>query len=278
MFSTIALLMALLVNSSWAFQTAFDIDLAKSRCRAHFTQSPEVYASDYKWGYTLLEMQDRFEDHYASGKRLHLHPNYDPEKDQFILYFGEDTHQPFVINENFIKSVTNHIEVAIREGFADYVFFPDMGHAHLHFPQQIYDDVYRPMDKSLEKRHLFYQAMFEEPQMKALYHLTEQLQMVDDHGHVLDDPVLAFKYWNRNFVGPNNGDTSFEIFVAEDSNYNTVRRLEGYQIYSAGYSVSASKDGCFPYRDKEGNTRYFDISVQPLRFDPSNKNADVWGL
>ena len=57
-----------------------------------------------------------------------------------------------------------------------------------------------------------------------------------------------------------------QVVVAADTRRdNTVCALEGYVNWSAGFAVSASRRGCFPYRDVEGRTRYFDISL----YDPS---------
>ncbi len=251
-------------------QTAFNIEVAKQRCQVSFHQTPEVYANDFKWGYTLLEMSDRFEEIYDSGKRLNMHAEYNPGEDQFYIFYDDKDHLPVAITEDFIKSVTNQIEVALANRFADYVFFPDMGHSHLHFPESHWQKEYTGENAPPKPRNNLYQKMLADPKMKALYHLAEQLQLQDEDKNLLADDLLVFKYWHRNFVGYNDTSRDFQIEVAPaDKNYNTVGSIDEHHGYSAGFAVSASKDGCFPYIDKDGVTRYFDIGLQDPRYDPS---------
>ena len=276
--SRLFVVLSLLITST-AFAnsgaSAFNLEEAKERCLTHFTESPEIYANDYHWGYTLLEMEDRFEEIYSSGKRLNMHSEYLPEKNQFVVYYDDKKHFPVVINDQFIKSVTNQIEVAIENGFADFVFFPDMGHSHLYFPQDHWDKEYLNFEYDYKTQYLLYQKMINDPKMKALYHLTEQLQMLDENDKVMEDPILSFKYWHRNFVGYNDGSRKFQIELApEDKKYNTVSGMEGHKSWSAGFAVSASKDGCFPYTDKDGKVRYFDIGLQDPRYDPAKTSEE----
>ena len=103
--------------------------------------------------------------------------------------------------------------------------------------------------------------------MKALYHLTEQLQMLDENKQVIPTPPLPFKYWNRNFLGYNDGTANYDVPVAhENKNYNTVGSLDGHLLYSAGFAVSANKDGCFAYKDRSGKTLYFDIGLHAPKY------------
>ena len=133
------------------------------------------------------------------------------------------------------------VETALREGYAHFVFFPDMGHAHLYFPADHWRKAYASAESILQSLEALYEKM-------------------------LADPVLRHKYWNRNLLCRNNGTDEHEVMVVADrSRYNTVCALEGYVNWSAGFAVSASRRGCFPYRDVEGRTRYFDISL----YDPS---------
>lgn len=254
------------------------MEVAKERCQSHYSESKEVYMNDFKWGVTLLEMSDKFEEIYSSGKRLYMHTNYDKDKKEFVTYLNRKDGLPVTLTENFIKSVTNHIEVAIANGFADYVFFPDMGHTHLYFPQSHWDSEYGNFDKSSKNQPNLYKKMLSDPKMKALYHLAEQLKMQDENKKVLKDKTLFFKYWHRNFVGMNDGTKNYQIEVAEEGAlYNTVKNMDEHDSWSAGIAVSASEKGCFPYIDKDGNTRYFDIGLVDPRYDP-NQNSGEWGL
>ena len=41
--------------------SAFNINEAKQRCLGHSDDSPHVYMSDFKWGYTLESMAAKFD-------------------------------------------------------------------------------------------------------------------------------------------------------------------------------------------------------------------------
>jgi len=246
------------------------------RCQTHPDQSEELLSNEFKWGYTLLEMQDQFEKTYASGKRLLLHANYDNQSASFKIYDNSDakTIKSLVINKNFIKSVTRQIETALKMGYASYVFFPDMGHSHLYFKEDHWLKNYQSLatNKSGQK-HLLYEKMFADPELKALYHLSEQLEFKDEHGHLHNDEVLNFKYWTRNFLGQNNQSGLYDLPVSNDqTKFNTVAGLPDYHLYSSGFAISSSQKGCFPYEDQNGVIRYFDISLhdpRPDMTDPS---------
>lgn len=256
--------------------THFNLDEAKKRCQSNPDDSEKVYFNDFQWGYTLLEMEDKFHEIYDSGKRLSYHVQYRPETDKFYLQF-ESSLKPkrfLEIDANFIASVTRQIEVALEKGFADFVFFPDMGHSHLYFSKDHWDEHYAEFDKNHANQHKLYEKMFADPEMKPLYHLTEQLQMVDEDKVPLDDPILQYKYWNRNFLGKNDQSTHYEIHVAHGASYNTVKNIENHEDWSAGFAVSASNKGCFPYRDKDGKTRYFDISLKDPEYDTSQNSGE----
>ena len=255
----------IMANEADHSKSYYNIEEAKMRCQTSYTQSPTLYMSEYSWGYSLKTMSGKFEEIYASGKRLDYHNEYNKDEDQFYLFLNKFSEvKPLAITEEFIKSVTYQIESAHNEGFAEFVFFPDMGHSHLYFPLDHWEKEYESKDFEQEER---YQKMLADPKMRPLYHLTEQLQMQDEHKEVIDDPVLAFKYWHRNFMGYNNSTYAYDIPVNKVEDYNTVREVPGYHRWSAGFAVSASKEGCFPYRDAEGNKRYFDISMHDPGYD-----------
>ncbi len=263
-----ALLNLILLAHSQADPVSFyDLEEAKSRCTTHFSESPELYMNEFSWGYSLDSMAVKFEEIYESGKRIGTHSNFDPETDQFYLYLDKyHNFAPFKITPEFIKSVTLQIETAHVHRYGEFVFFPDMGHSHLHFPLEHWQENYADKEFTKQER---YEKMLADPELRPLYHLTEQLQMTDENDEVLDDPVLAFKYWHRNFMGYNNTTTGFDVPVDNSERYNTVRDVPGYHRWSAGFAVSASKDGCFPYRDQNGVKRYFDISLSDPQYDPT---------
>ena len=83
---------------------------------------------------------------------------------------------------------------------------------------------------------------------------------------VLMDSWTQWCYNTRNVFGFTNGNKSVEVLYAKDNErYNTVNDIDGYFKWSAGFTMSASKDGCFAYQ-ANGETRYFDISLKALLY------------
>jgi hypothetical protein len=225
--------------------------------------------NEFKWGFSLLEMENKFNEIYESGKRIQMHVNYDEDLDSFVLYYGSyENPSKLKITENFINSIRTQIETSIKNGFSDFVFFPDMGHSHLYFKNDYWQKNYI---NKFETKNIYkqYEAMFKDPELYVLYHLTEQLQMLDEDKKPIND-LLEFKYLNRNFMARNDESDFFEIkHFDEPGKYNTVGEVEGFTRWGQGFSVSASKNGCFPYIDKNGETRYFDIGIADPRQDPN---------
>src|SRR5690606_8659860 len=123
--------------------------------------------------------------------------------------------------ESFIKSVTLQIETALEKGFAKQIFFSDMGHSHLYFPEEHWQKNYThyPTLTTAQSQVELYEQMLSDTEMRPLYHLCEQLQMKDENKVLLDDPEIQFRYWNRNFVGQNDESKDFEIFINKEGNY-----------------------------------------------------------
>lgn len=277
MFKILVILTILAPAFSWAQgnQTGFNWEQAKIRCTTHYKDSPELFMGTFSWGYSLLEMEDKFNEVYDSGERIFLHAHYDRQEDHFFAWLDDKPDQAVKLTEAFVKSVTLQIETSLSRGYASFVFFPDMGHSHLYFPEEHWQKVYAKADTSPANRQQHYENMLADPAMRPLYHLTEQLQMMDENKDLIDDQILKFKYWNRNFLGYNNSTTDYSIEVApKEEKYNTVKSIDGYHSWSAGFAISASKDGCFPYRDKNGQIRFFDIALKDPRYDP--KTSGGW--
>jgi len=276
-FSVLLLIVALMfVAEADAATSAFNLDEAKQRCRTQHTQSKNLYRNTYHWGYSVEEMQATFAQIYTAKNRLPDHAEYNEEKKSFFLYYPTaKSAKPFIATANFIKSVTLHIETVIEKGYASYVFFPDMGHAHLYFPLDYWQKEYAFFDDSFYDSAEFYEKVLADEHMRPLYHLSEQLQMIDGKGQVVNDDILRHKYRHRNFFAKNNGTAEYEILTAPDEkSYNTVSSLKEYMNWSAGFVVSANALGCFPYHDKDGTTRYFDISIFDPGCDPALHTLD----
>lgn len=266
----------LFVAETNAVDSAFNIEESKERCLFDQFQTEELFGDELYRNYSLIEMEEKFNQVYNSKKRIRYHADYNSEMNSFYLYLvTPNSIIPVRITLNFIKSVTLQIETAIEKGFASYVFLPDMGHAHLNFPLDHWKKEYARFDISTNNMDEIEEKMLADMQMEPLYHLSERLEMLDENGNVKFDEVLNFKYWNRNFFGKNNGTNEYAIYITPNlKKYNTVCCLEGYKSWSSGFSVSASELGCFPYRNKDGNIQYFDISLYDPRYNPETNHSD----
>jgi hypothetical protein len=234
------------------------LDEAKRRCAKPLEGEPVVYSSDFKWGVTFAEMKQKFEEIYQTDKRLLNRAYYDPNQNSFVLPFRGGP-QVVKIGETFIRSVTRHIERGLQLKYMNFVFFPDMGHSHVHVPQKYYDEVLAP----IKEFHLLYEKMLNEPTVKFLYHTAEQLNMVGEDKMPLPDRFLQWRLYTRNLVGYNDGGNTIETLFEPESDHNTARGEEGYRYWGGGFNIHASKNGCFAYKQAD-QTYYFDISLDDL--------------
>lgn len=250
----------LLLVSLLALNTAEGAKAVRARCQAPAANEPFVYSDDFKMGFTLEEMGKAFEENYQSGKRLKGRAYYDEAQRTLVMPHSTGMVK---IDDAFIRSVTRHVELALERRYADYLFFPDMGHSHLFIPTKDYDRL-----KSVTPISRMYEGFFAYRGLKMLYHTAEKLTVkLGERGvdGFPQDPVLLWRYFARNPVGDNDGgENVFPLFQSADpKKYNTVKDVPGHSEYSAGFDISASKDGCFPYR-YQGKTFFFDLSLESL--------------
>ena len=269
------LLMASLCSNAIAIQQV-DLSDAKQRCSSPLEGEPVVYSQDFKWGYEFDEMANRYQEIYESGKRLHMRAYYDQSQDHFV-FPGERLGKKYTVKipEHFIANIAIHLEEGLKRDYADYVFFPDIGHSHFFVPNKFYDEVIRPLP--VADRAKRYELMMQHEGVKVLYHTAEQLGMKDrETKELFDDDYLRWRYYTRNLVGYNNGARKVEIHKKLNDGFNTVHDHDGgdYKYWGAGFNVSASKDGCFAFKTKEGETHYFDLSLEDLPFDPGKSTGD----
>ena len=263
-FRSMVFLFLLVFSSSAVAATAFDMEVIKQRCAKPLAAEPVVYNSDFEWHQTVPQMKSRFERLYESGKRLFLRGFYDREQDSVVLQHSRlGKIVPVPLTEKFIKSVTLHVERALKLGYVSHVFFADMGHAHVHIPQAFWDDEL----KHVEGQGETYRRMFAHPGIRLLYHTAEQLQMTDGQKNPLPDRHLQWRLYTRNLVGDNRAAGSLDLLFNPDSALNTAHGEDGYRYWGAGFDIHSTKNGCFPYL-MNGKTHYFDLSLASLPARP----------
>lgn len=235
------------------------MDEAKRRCLEPDSAEKIVKQEDFRWNMSRAELKSRAEAVYRSGKRLHQRAYYDPQTRRFLLPVRTGS---VVVPEMFIRNVIAHVEEALRLNYIDAVVFPDLGHSHFFVPTAIFKREIAPVDSEI----VTYERLFSLPELKIVYHTGEQLKYKDEADQLLPDDLLRWRYYVRNLVGFNDGQNTIEIHLNQTAKFNTVKDLEGYEYYGAGFNISSSEAGCFAYRHG-GRRMYFDLSLHDLPTD-----------
>lgn len=239
------------------------------RCTPPSPAEEKIYQSDFHWNYTLPEMKARAEEMYASPKRLDKRAYWDAKAKSYVLPPAYDG-APVKIGAPLAAALRAHIEQALELGYADAVFFPDMGHSHLLIPDALWKakyDKYEPAQYSE-----MYEEMLADPAVHIFYHTAEQLKTLEGNQPINDEQLL-FRRANRNIAGAIKPPSKLRVLQNPQSAANTVSDVPGYRWWGAGFNFSAQKDGCFSYEHK-GRTYRFDISLHDLPPDPSAGGGD----
>lgn len=231
----------------WLFTFAFAFaDAPADRCR----KTSEPKAPRFNVVKTLAELASQFQQLYESDTRLAGRIYWHPEQHNFLApYGGSDV----VIPKTLIEKISDHLQIALERGYADYPFYSDLGHAHLLYPKtwgsQAGDSV-AVLEKILNSN-----------EAKVLYHTAELLQLREGkffNGALNPDPYLQWRYYSRNILGDLENSKNLAVLFAKNEKYNTVRSLDAYREWGTFY-FSANKNGCFPFQF-QGKTHYFDLS------------------
>jgi len=249
-----------------------DWDAVARRCGAPTDDEAVVTRSDFRWDYNLEDMGRRFDEMYASGKRLAGRAYFDDSSGAFVIPILESWGARTVLSKRLVENVRMHLERALARGYAEYVFFPDMGHSHFFIPEERWESAYRGF--SVPERGEMYAQMFDDPELRSLYHTAEQLTVLDEDDNLLPDRHLRWRFFTRNVVGDNNWGGQIDLLHEPTSSANTSRTLAGHHYYGAGFNITSTIDGCFPYL-RDGGVSYFDISLKDL---PSGRTGGALDL
>lgn len=263
--TTKALFCAMLLASAAAPRPAASAD----RCAPPLPSEEKIYQSDFRWNYTLPEMKTRAEEMYASPKRLDKRAYWDAKANSYVLppsYEGP----PVKIGAPLAAALRSHIQQALELGYADAVFFPDMGHSHLLIPDALWKSKYDKYEPSQYSE--MYEEMLADPAVQIFYHTAEQLKTLEGNQPINDEQLL-FRRANRNIAGAIKPPSKLRVLQNPQSAANTVSDVPGYRWWGAGFNFSAQQDGCFIYEHK-GRTYRFDISLHDLPPDPSAGGGD----
>jgi hypothetical protein len=234
-----------------------------ARCGPAAADEAILHSNAFHWSYDREQMAVRFDEIYASGMRLDQRAYYDDQSESFVLTVFDSWGGRIDMPHRLVENVTRHIERALDRGYVDHVFFPDMGHSHLFVRQVHWDETYAgmPVPQIADR----YSLLFDDPELLVLYHTAEQLEMLDDNDNVLSDRWVQWRFFTRNLVGDNAGKGRLDLIKDDESKANTARDLPGHYYLGAGFNISASEQGCFPYR-QDGELRWYDLSMSDLPY------------
>lgn len=243
----------------------FSVEDSSKRCIKPQDNEPVVLGTDFNWQMSRKDILDKSKHIYESGKRLHGRAYYNNELKSFVLtYQGVSGAQLVPFDMKFAKNISLHLEKALDLGYAEAVIFPDMGHSHFFIPIEKWKREYDSIPTN--QFALLYEKLFKDSDLKILYHVAEQLSMMDSNHKLLKNRYLQKRYYTRNLMGFNNGSTDVDIlFVNNLEDINSVSEFKNHFYFSAGFNVSASKNGCFSFK-YNGKTHFFDISLQDLPY------------
>ncbi len=225
------------------------------RCKPETASDAKLYSTDLRWEIPFVEMMSLYRSIYSSKKRLPKRAYFDEATGTYKLPFAEGFGGDIPISENFIATIRHHVETGMARGYVDALFFSDMGHSHIFIPESKYESTYKSIP--INEMTRFYRLLFEDPEIKILYHTAEQLKFTAE-------PHVQWRFYTRNLIGENRQDGDVYVLPAVEHRANTLRDLDGHRLWNTGFHISASEAGCFPYMER-GQIRYFDLSLYDLQ-------------
>lgn len=223
--------------------TLTTISHANDRCQQN--ESTNISPSYSQLFVNKESVKIAFENTYNSPQKL-LSPLFKIE-DQYMISSG---HRSFKVPLQFIAAITHHVNSALKNGYADFLFYPDMGHVHILQPSSATDST--DLESLLQRQDLLF-----------LYHTGELFKFKAGSlfsPELVEDPWMQTRYIHRNFIGTLDTSQDVELRFALDQPYNTVREITGYKQVLR-LSLSAHRDGCLSFRHNNRDL-FFDISLK----------------
>lgn len=198
--------------------------------------------SDWNVVKSRKEMGQNFDHLYESGKRLPSRAYWDSQKKSVMIPYQKKI---VPLPDSIIQTISDHLRQALRLGYADFLYYPDLGHTHIFVPNQ---DAWGDWLKNKN--------------LKFVYHSAELLKM--KKGSALKGPLrneewVRWRYYTRNLMGSFDPGGSLQVLFASKQSYNTVHQIEGHSPVTTLY-FSASRKGCFSILNEKKEKISFDLS------------------
>jgi hypothetical protein len=241
------------MKSLLAMAIGFMTLLAHADCTPAQSKENFITKGDYPIFKTLAEAEVKYNEVYESGRRLKDRAFALPESGTIAIAKNGGIVE---IAPAFISALTQQMQTALARGYANFLYYPDLGHAH----------ILLPVEKNVDKKYDMQtpaglQNLLGDSEIKFLYHTAELFQLRESMtGPLTSDPWLQWRYYSRNFAASLNDSDNLAVLIETKGVYNTVRSIDGHSEKARVY-FSASKDGCFPIQ-VQGKTLHFDIAFE----------------
>jgi hypothetical protein len=223
-----------------------------------------IYQEDYSWDYSFEEVGGLFQEIYESGKQLPHPVYYNSNKSSFMMPVNDSCELP--VSWDFIFSIICHIEQALENKVADYIFLPDMGHGHFFLPEN--NNLFLSDDFSDEQ---VFTAILSSKNVKILYHTAEMFLFFGPKKEFYKLSLHEqFRNKTRNLLGSFYVCDTMISYISYQFGSPVVNSIgPDYRRVAQDIDISASINGAFPFTFK-GELYYFDIS----RYSPQCKRIN----
>ena len=213
----------------------------------------DAFAAPYDaWFFTAAEVEaaHQYQEYYGERIRNPL-----PARD---CMFGQNEiiaayrGGAFLVPCRFIMEITRHLKEILAAGAAKYLFPLDADHAHLAVPSELWATKY---SRLLPEQVLF--ALLQEPQLVALYHTAEHLEISDPKTGKVNEEARAWKE-KRNVLAFFNG-RPIRVLAPHPAGHG-VGMPAGYHSYGGFNFLANSRGELFIFNQNKVVT--FDVSLE----------------
>lgn len=217
-------------------------------------------------GYRLLQSYDDIaqeaQNTYSSDRRLKGRAYWDSNMNTLVLPYGRTTVK---LPPKFTDGLGTHLTKSLQNRYVDGIIYSDMGHVHLLLPSDEWKKI--KDENSLQAARL--EKALTSPNLKALYHTAEMVQLKEGDfakGSFPQDAWKLWRYFSRNLLASFDEESPLEvIWAGAKPIYNTVRTIPEMTEFSTLY-FSANHNGCIPFSSAEGIS-FFDLTADSIPYE-----------
>ena len=222
----------------------------------------------HPWYLTFEQVGELYKTHYNRDGHLE---NYIHEMKDGKCVAPIGLGQVVMVHPSFILYMLSHLELALENGWVNYIFWPDLNHGHLFISRDYWDNKYSG-DNSPTGEYLTRMLKEDEPLLGILYHAAEHFCRLDPNNKQANKTRNILGWFDGRppeLTYPDPEDTKEAQMRA-----NTAGDPKGMDRRWF-ISVSAGKDGYFViYPD--GEEIRLDISFYVIGIYDSTERDKKW--